>query len=140
MTMQPVRMKAEVPTDVEGIRKLLLAMAPQLEARQPGITAQLQYYNFQQPMMMMAPSGEAVTITFEPVAGHGSQSDGSRRGTQTAIKVEVKPPAKPLGPLRARFWRWRTRWMVKLLLKRAKLEVERKNREPLQPEVLPPER
>lgn len=128
--MQPVRMKADVPTDTEGIRKMLLAMAPQLEARQPGITAQLQYYNFSQPMMMMAPSGEAVTVTFEPLAGQ----------TQTAIKVEVKPPAKPLGKLRARFWRWRTRWMVKLLLKRAKLEVERKNREPIQPEVLPPER
>jgi hypothetical protein len=123
-------MKTEVPTDLEGIRRMLLAMAPQMEKRQPGITAQLQYYNFQQPMLMMAPSGETVTVSFDPIAGQ----------SQTAIKVEVKPPAKPLGNIRARFWRWRTRWMVKLLLKRAKMEVERKNREPVQPEVLPPER
>jgi hypothetical protein len=126
--MQPVRMKTDVPTDLEGLRRLMLAMAPKMEARQPGITAQLQYYNFQQPMMMMSPKGETVTITFEPL------------GPQTAIKVEVKPPAKPLGNLRARFWRWRTRLMLKVMLKRAKLEVERKNRAPLEPEVLPPER
>ena len=126
--MQPVRMKAELATDVEGIRRMLLAMAPKMEARQPGITAQLQYYNFQQPMVMMSPKGESVTINFEPM------------GDQTAVKVEVRPPGKPLGKWRAGFWRWRTRWLVKLMLKRAKLEVERKNREPIQPEVLPPER
>lgn len=126
--MQPVRMKTELATDLEGIRRLLLAMAPKMEARQPGITAQLQYYNFQQPMVMMSPKGESVTINFEAI------------GPQTAVKVEVRPSGKPLGKWRAGFWRWRTRLLVKLMLKRAKLEVERKNREPIQPEVLPPER
>jgi hypothetical protein len=121
-------MKADVPTDVEGLRRLMLAMAPQLERRQPGITAQLQYYSFREPMVMMAPSGEAVTVNFEPT------------GPTTAIKVEVRPPAKPKGALMARFWHWRTRWIVKLMLKRAKLEVERQNKRALEPEVLPPEK
>ena len=126
--MQPIRMKTEVPTDVEGIRRLLLAMAPRLEARQPGITAQLQQHRFDQPMMMMGRSGETVSVQFEPV------------GEATAIKVEVKPPFKPVGKLRGGFWRWRTRLMVKFALKRAKLEVERKAKQPIEPEVLPPER
>lgn len=121
-------MKTELETDLAGIRRLLLAMAPKMEARQPGITAQLQYYDFRQPMVMMSPKGDTVTITFEP------------QGDHTAIKVEVKPPLKPLGKLRARFWHWRTRFVLKLVLKRAKLEVARKNREPREPEVLPPER
>lgn len=126
--MVPVRMKTELPTDLEGIRRMLLAMAPKMEARQPGITAQLQYYDFRAPMVMMSPQGETITIHFEP------------QGDHTAIKVEVRPSAKPVGNLRARFWRWRTRLVLKLMLKRAKLEVTRKQREPIQPEVLPPER
>lgn len=111
--MQPVRMKTEVPTDLEGIRRLLLGIAPQLEPKQPGITGQIQQANLNQPLMMMSPSGESVTILFAP------QTDS------TAIKVEVKPPYKPTGKLRAWFWRWRTRLFLKFALKRAKLACEK---------------
>ena len=137
--MQPVRMKTEVPTDLEGIRRMLLGMAPSLEPRQPGITSQLEQANLSQPMMMMGKSGETVTIVFEPQAS----------ASATAIKVEVKPPFKPMGKLRQGFWRWRTRLFVKLALKRAKIAVEKDQakQQPkvddngvIQPEVLPPEK
>ncbi|MDB5096446.1 MAG: hypothetical protein JWM80_867 [Cyanobacteria bacterium RYN_339] len=132
--MQPVRMITKVPTDVEGVRALLIKLGPALESRQPGITAQLQYLNMDQPLMLQGKGGEVATVRFE------------RADAETAIKVEVKPPDRPLGRIRSSWWRWRTRWLVKLALKRAKLEVERAYPKALvdasgaiTPEVLPPQ-
>lgn len=128
-------MKADVPTDLEGVRALLLKLGPTLESRQPGITAQLQYLDLGQPLMLQGKGGELATIRFERQAG------------ATAIKVEVRPPQKRLGRLGAGWWRWRTRWLVKLALKRAKLEVEKAHPKAqldtsgaVTPEVLPPEK
>lgn len=127
--MQPVRMKAQVPTDLEGIRRLLLSLAPRMESRQPGITAQLSQADLRQPMqMMVGKNGESVTIHFDPQGAH-----------ETAIKVEARPPYKPMGKWRAGFWRWRTRLLIKMTLKRAKLQLERSANAPIEPEVLPPE-
>lgn len=135
--MQPVRMKTEVPTDREGIRRLLLGLAPQLEPKQPGITAQIQHAPLDQPLMMMSPTGETVTVVFD------------QQAASTAIKVEVRAPGKPMGKLKAGFWRWRTRLFLKLALKRAKLAVEKDaaSRKPkvdangvIEPEVMPAEK
>lgn len=130
--MQPVRMKAELEADLEGIRQMLLGLGPQLEPRQPGITEQIRQANLAQPLLMMSPSGETVTVVFEP------QASRPQPEPLTVVKVEVRPPAKPLGKLRAGFWRWRTRFFVKMALKRAKQSAAR--RPVTQVEVLPPER
>ena len=87
--MQPIRMKTEVPTDIDGVRALLIKMAPALESRQPGITAQLQYFDMEQPLMLQGKGGEMATVRFE------------RQATATAIKVEVKPPDRPMGRIRS---------------------------------------
>jgi len=127
-------MITRVPTDFDGVRALLVKMGPALEPRQPGITAQLLYLNLEQPLMLQGKGGEMATVRFE------------RAEAETAIKVEVMPPTKPMGKLRAGFWRWRTRWLVKLALKRARLEVERAHPKArvaadgtVTPEVLPPQ-
>lgn len=132
--MQPVKMITRVPTDIDGVRAMLVKMGPALEPRQPGITAQLQYLNLDQPLMLQGKGGEMATIRFE------------REEAQTAIKVEVRPPSKPMGRLRAGWWRFRTRWLVKIALKRAKLEVEKAHPKAqvaadgsVTPEVLPPQ-
>ncbi|HEY9720903.1 MAG TPA: hypothetical protein V6D47_02755 [Oscillatoriaceae cyanobacterium] len=130
--MQPVRMKAELETDLEGIRQMLLGLGPRLEPRQPGITDQIRMANLSQPLLMMSPSGETVTVVFEPQAARPQPES-----PLTIVKVEVRPPGKPLGKLRAGFWRWRTRFVVKMALKRAKLSAAR--RPTTQVEVLPPE-
>lgn len=128
--MQPVRMKTEVSTDLEGIRRLLVGMGPQLERHQPGITDQFRQVDMRTPMRMMGRSGETVTVIFEPQGA----------GTTTAIKVEVVPPMKAIARWRQAFWRWRTRLMVKLALKRAKAQLAKQADAAITPEVLPPER
>lgn len=131
--MQPIRMKTEVPTDVEGVRALLLKLAPTFESRQPGITGQLQYLDMARPLMLAGKGGEMATVRFEA------------QGAATAIKVEVRPPDHELGRLRGAWWRWRTRFVLKLALKRARLEVERAHPKPkvdadgvITPEIMPP--
>lgn len=136
----PIRLKTELPTDLDGVRRLLLQAAPKLEPRQPGITEQLRVVDLRNPLQMLAPTGESVTVVFEP----GPQS--------TAVKVEVRPPFKAVGPLRARWWRWWTRFKIRSMLKLARQAAFRqvvKDLEPkpgspegdaLRPDVLPPER
>ena len=138
--MQPIRLKTELPTDLDGVRRLLLQAAPRLERQQPGITEQLRIVDLRNPMQMLAPSGETMTVSFEPSA------EG------TAVKVEVKPPFKPHGALRARWWRWWTRFKIRSILKLARQQAFRlvvqdlgpKPGSPdgvaVEPEVLPPER
>lgn len=129
--MQPIRLKTELPTDLEGIRRLLLQAAPKLEAQQPGITEQLRVVDLRNPMQLLAPTGESTTISFEP------------KGDATSIKVEVRPPGKPYGALRARWWRWWTRFKMRSLLKLARQQAFKqvvKDLGPIEPEVLPPER
>ena len=131
--MDPIRMKTEVATDLEGVRALLLKLGPALESRSPGITGQLHYLNMSQPLQLQGTGGEVATIRFEAQAG------------ATAIKIEVRPPGKQMGRLRAGWWRMRTRFLVKLALKRAKVEVARAHPKAIAdadgvvtPEVLPP--
>lgn len=136
----PIRLKTELPCDLEGVRRLLLQAAPRLEPQQPGITEQLRVVDLRNPVQMLAPSGESMTVVFEP--GSGS----------TSVKVEIRPPFKPLGPLRARWWRWWTRFKIRSILKMARQAAFRqvvKDLEPkpgspegeaVRPEVLPPER
>ena len=129
--MQPIRLKTELPTDLEGVRRLLLQAAPRLERQQPGITEQLRVVDLRNPMQMLAPSGESMTVSCEP------------SGDVTAVKVEVKPPYKPYGALRARWWRWWTRFKIRSILKLARQPAFRqvvKDLGPIEPEVLPPER
>ena len=111
--MNPIRMKTEVPTDLEGLRALLIKLGPALEGRAPGISGQLAYHDMSHPLQMQGKSGEVATVRFVAQAG------------TTAIKIDVQPPTQPMGRLRAGWWRWRTRWLVKMALKRAKIEVER---------------
>ena len=68
-TIGPIRLKTELPTDIEGVRRLLLLAAPRLEPRQPGITQQLAVVDLSQPMQVLGPGGEAMTVRFEPSAG-----------------------------------------------------------------------
>jgi hypothetical protein len=131
--MNPIRMKTEVPTDLEGVRVLLVKLGPVLEGRSPGISGQLAYFDMSQPLQLQGKGGEVATVRFEAQAG------------ATAIKIDVAPPAKPMGRMRASWWRWRTRWLVKMALKRAKIEVERAHprakidaQGTITPEVLPP--
>lgn len=111
--MQPIRLKTELPTDLEGVRRLLLQAAPKLEPRQPGITEQLRVVDLRNPMQMLAPSGESMTVSFEPSA------DG------TAVKVEVRPPARAMGSVRTRWWRWWTRFKIRSILKLARQQAFR---------------
>ena len=137
MSLTPIRLKTELPTDLEGVRRLLLLAAPKLEPRQPGITEQLRVVDLRNPVQMLAPTGEVVTIVFEP------------GGDTTAVKVEVRPPGTPFGPLRARWWRWWTRFKIRGVLKMARQAAFRQMvrdipaaRDPdaaIEPEVLPPE-
>ena len=135
MSLDPIRLKTEVQTDLEGVRAMLLKLAPMLESRSPGITGQLQYFDMNQPLMMQDPGGAGATIRFEGKPGVLS----------TAIKVEVRPPAKELGRLRAWWWKTRTRFVVQLALKRAKIEIAKAHPRAqvsadgvVTPEVLPP--
>ena len=135
----PIRLKTELPTDLEGVRRLLLQAAPKLEPRQPGITEQLRVVDLRNPLQMLAPTGESVTVSFEP----GAET--------TAVKVEVRPPHTALGPLRARWWRWWTRFKIRSMLKLARQAAFRQvvqdlapkpgspEGEAIRPEVLPPE-
>lgn len=135
----PIRLKTELPTDLEGMRRLLLQAAPKLEPRQPGITEQLRVVDLRNPVQMLAPTGESVTVVFEPGAA------------STTIKVEIRPPYKAVGPLRARWWRWWTRFKIRSVLKMARQAAFRQqvrdlgpkpgapDGAPIQPEVLPPE-
>jgi len=104
-------MKVEVAGDPEVLRRLLLKMAPRMEARQPGITAQLEQADLTMPMRMATRAGEVIAIQVEPHSGSSS------------IKVSVHPPARPLGRIRGPFWRWRTRLMVTWVLRGVKRAV-----------------
>lgn len=126
-------MKTDVATDVEGVRALLLELAPRLEPQQPGITGQIQYMDMSVPVQLMGRGGGLTTVRFEPQEG------------LTVIKIEVQPPGKPMGRLGAGWWRWRTRFMLKMLLKRAKVGVQRAHPKAtiapdgtITPDVLPP--
>lgn len=135
----PIRLKTELPTDLEGMRRLLLQAAPKLEPRQPGITEQLRVVDLRNPVQMLAPTGESVTVVFEPGAD------------TTTIKVEIRPPSKAVGPLRARWWRWWTRFKIRSVLKMARQAAFRQQvrdlgpapgspgGDAIRPEVLPPE-
>lgn len=103
--MDPVRMMIEIPGDLEAVRRFLLRMAPRLEQRQPGVTAQIQQADLTQPLRMAMPKGELLTVTIEP------------RGERSAIKVSIQPPARPMGKLRAAWWRWWARQMLRWTLK-----------------------
>jgi hypothetical protein len=111
--VQPIRLKTQLATDVEGIRRLLLAWAPRLEARQPGLTAQLAAANLKVPLLIAGRKGDSVKVSFTP------------QGLTTLVFVEAIPPLKPMGPLRGRFWRWRTRALMRWALKQAKRGVEK---------------
>ncbi len=135
----PIRLKTELPTDLEGVRRLLLLAAPKLEPRQPGITEQLRVVDLRNPLQMLAPTGESVTVVFEP------------GGASTSVKVEVRPPYKAVGPIRARWWRWWTRFKIRSMLKMARQAAFRQvvkdlgprpgspDGEAIRPEVLPPD-
>jgi hypothetical protein len=135
MTLDPIRLKTDVQTDPEGVRAMLLKLAPMLESRSPGITGQLSYFDMTQPLVMQDPSGAGATIRF----------DGKVGVPLTSIKVEVRPPARPMGRLRAWWWKARTRFVVQLALKRAKAEIAKTvpksqldDKGVVIPEVLPP--
>lgn len=99
----------ESPGDVEALRRVLLKMAPRMEARQPGITQQLQAATLSEPMQLALPGGERVSVQVEP------------RAQSLAIKVAIQPPIALDGRLASIFWRWRirlfTRWALKALKK-----------------------
>lgn len=111
--MQPVKLMIEVTSDLEGIRRFLLGMAPKLESRQPGITAQLQHADLRQPMVMPTRGGDAITVVLEP------------RGEKTAIKVSIQPSMRPRSKWSQGLWRWRNRWVARLVLKRLRPAIER---------------
>ncbi len=98
-------MMIEVPGDLEAIRRFLLRMAPRLEQRQPGVTAQIQQADLTQPLRMAMPKGELLTVNLEA------------RGERAAIKVAIQPPTRPMGKLRAAWWRWWARRMLGWILK-----------------------
>lgn len=119
--MDPVRMMIEIPGDTEAVRRFLLRLAPRLEARQPGVTAQIQAADLSQPLRMAMPKGEVLTVNIEP------------RGAHAAIKVAVQPPMRPTGSkavpqwlsgaaggmdrVRNAWWRWWARAMLRWALK-----------------------
>jgi hypothetical protein len=111
--MQPVKLMIEVQSDLEGIRRFLLGMAPKLEARQPGITAQLQQADLRHPMVMPLRGGDAITVLLDP------------RGERTAIKVNIQPSMRPRSKWAAGFWHWRNRWLARIVLKRLRPAIER---------------
>ncbi|HEY9855858.1 MAG TPA: hypothetical protein V6D05_08995 [Stenomitos sp.] len=98
-------MMIEIPGDLEAVRRFLLRMAPRLEARQPGVTAQIQQADLSQPLRMAMPKGEMLLVNIEP------------RGERSAIKVAIQPPVRPMGKFRTAWWRWWARQMLKWTLK-----------------------
>ncbi len=111
--MQPVKLMIEVQSDLEGIRRFLLGMAPKLESRQPGITAMLQHADLRQPMVMPTRGGDTITVHLEP------------RDATTAIKVAIQPSMRPRAKWAQALWRWRNRWVARLVLKRLRPAIER---------------
>lgn len=111
--MQPVKLMIEVQSDLEGIRRFLLAMAPKLEPRQPGITAQLQHADLHHPMVIPTRGGDSITVNLEP------------RGERTAIKVSIQPSKRPRTKWGAGLWRWRNRLVARIVLKRLRPAIER---------------
>lgn len=111
--MQPVKLMIEVQSDLEGIRRFLLGMAPKLEPRQPGITAQLQQADLRHPMVMPTRGGDTITVQLEA------------RGERTAIKVNIQPAARSRSKWAAGFWRWRNRTVGRIVLKRLRPAIER---------------
>lgn len=106
-------MMIEIPGDLEAVRRLLLKFAPRMEARQPGITAQLTHADLTQPMRMATPKGEVISVLLEP------------RGEASALKVSVQPPTRRFGRLGAGWWRWRTRFIMKWTLKGVRKAIAR---------------
>jgi hypothetical protein len=111
--MQPVKLMIEVQSDLEGIRRFLLGMAPKLESRQPGITAQLQHADLNHPMVMPTRGGDTITVQLES------------RGERTAIKVNIQPSMRPRSTWSQGLWRWRNRWVARIVLKRLRPAIER---------------
>ncbi|MBO9539344.1 hypothetical protein J7643_01985 [bacterium] len=111
--MNTVKMMIEIPGDLEAVRRLLLKLAPRMESRQPGITAQLTHADLTQPMRMATPKGEVIDVILEP------------RGEMSAIKVSVQPPMRSVGKVRAAWWRWRTRFFMKWTLKGVRKAIAR---------------
>lgn len=115
--MQPVKLMIEVQSDLEGIRRFLLGFFSKLESRQPGITAQIQQADLHHPMVLPT-RGTTATVLFEP------------RGDKTAVKVSIQPTK----PLRTKwgsgFWRWRTRLVGRIILKRMRPAIERAAKQP----------
>lgn len=116
--MQPVKLMIEVQSDLEGIRRFLLGMAPKLESRQPGITAQLQHADLHQPMIMPTRGGDTITVQLEP------------RGERTAVKVNIQPSVRPRSKWSQGLWRWRNRWIARIVLKRLRPAIERAAKQP----------
>lgn len=116
--MQPVKLMIEVESDLEGIRRFLLTLAPKLESRQPGITATIQHADLRQPMRMPTRKGDTITVLLEP------------RQEKTAIKVTIQPSAHPRPKWRQALWRWRNRFIARLVLKRLRPAIERAAKQP----------
>ena len=111
--MDPLRFIVELPGDLEAVRRLMLKFAPRLEARQPGVTQQLQVADLTVPMQMANKLGEVYLVVMEP------------RGTSSAIKVTVNPPYNLKGKFRTSFWRWKTRLVVRWTLKGVKKAISK---------------
>lgn len=109
-------MMIEVPGDLEAIRRFLLRLAPRLEQRQPGVTAQIQQADLRQPLRMAMPKGELLTVNLE------------ERGDRSVIKVAIQPPMRPMGKLRAVWWRWWARRMLSWSLKGIRRSITKEQR------------
>lgn len=106
-------MRIEIPGDLEAVRRFLLRMAPRLEARQPGVTLQIQQADLSQPLRMAMPKGELLTVNIEPL------------GATSTIKVAIQPPQRPMGRIRQAWWRFWARHVLKLALKGVRRAIAR---------------
>lgn len=111
-------MMIEIPGDLEAVRRFLLRLAPRLEARQPGVTAQIQQADLTQPLRMAMPKGELLTVNIEP------------RGEKSAIKVAVQPPMRPMGRMRFAWWRWWARNILRWTLKGVRRSIAQEKPSP----------
>lgn len=115
----PIRMRIEVPGDLEAIRRWLLRLAPRMEAQQPGITEQLRTVDMSTPMRMVTPRGMVINVAYEPL-----------EAARTAIKVQVDPPLIRTRP-GGWWWATRTRWIVRFTLKLIRTQLAREATPPV---------